>query len=176
MAIALKRNDATTSGVGDYETSDLARRSANYIRIGRVAEADYDKGLIRIGIQEDEDGQPEITTDWLPWVTQRAGNDRFWWAPEVGEPVVLLSPSGELAQGFALPAAFSTDYPANGDKATVQRTTFADGAVLEYDREAHRYTVDLTDCEGAVLIKAKTVTVQSTGEVTINGSQIHLNP
>jgi len=184
--LRVNRDDQITSGVGAFEPTEASRRGANFIRYGVVKEADYEKALIRVELQEGE-----LLTDWIPWITLRAGGDRFWWAPEVGEVMLLLAPSGELANAVALPAAFSNDNQ-NGDRETVQRQTFDDGTVIEYDREANQYLIDTTASNGTVLVKAGTVTIQSsgdttvqaggsatiqaTGAVTISGSSINLNP
>ena len=168
--LRVNRDDQITSGVGAFEHTEGARRAANFIRYGVVKEADYEKALIRVELQDGE-----LLSDWIPWVTLRASNDRFWWAPEVGEVMLLLAPSGELANAVALPAAFS-DENQNGDRPTLQRQTFQDGTVIEYDREAHRYLIDTTASSGSVVVKAQTVTVEASGTATVIGSPIHLNP
>lgn len=83
---------------------ELARALRNMIRTGVIVETDLDAGRCRVqtgGIQ----------TDWLQWLTQRAGRSRTWWAPSVGEQVILLAVGGELDTAFVLPAIFSDDYP-----------------------------------------------------------------
>jgi len=149
--LRVNRDDQITSGVGAFEHTEGARRAANFIRYGVVAEADYEKALIRVELQDGE-----LLSDWIPWVTLRASNDRFWWAPEVGEVMLLLAPSGELANAVALPAAFSNENQ-NGDRPTVQRQTFDDGTVIEYDREAHRYTIDARQSQSQVVIWANRI-------------------
>ena len=149
--LRVNRDDQITSGVGAFEHTEGARRISNLIRYGVVKEADYEKALIRVELQDGE-----LLTDWIPWVTLRAGGDQFWWAPEVGEVMLLLAPSGELANAVALPAAFSNSNQ-NGDRATVQRQTFEDGTVIEYDREASTYTIDATASSGTVIIKANQI-------------------
>jgi phage baseplate assembly protein V len=166
--LGFNRSDQQTSGVGSAEGTDHARRLANVIRYGVVAEADYEQALIRLSLQDGE-----ITTDWIPWITLRAGADRFWWAPEVGEVMLVLAPSGDLATAVALPAAFSNSNQ-NGDRATVQRSTFSDGTVVEYDREAHKLFMDV---KGDVRIKATgKVDIEADGNVKIVGARIDLNP
>jgi phage baseplate assembly protein V len=149
--LRVNRDDQITSGVGSFEGTDSARRISNAIRYGKVAEADYEKALIRVELQDGE-----LLSDWIPWITLRAGGDQFWWAPEVGEVMLLLAPSGELANAVALPAAFSNANQ-NGDRPTVQRQTFEDGTVIEYDRAANRYTIDATASSGTVVIKANKI-------------------
>ena len=158
--LRVNRDDQVTSGVGAFEHTEGARRISNVIRYGVVAEADYEKAVIRVELQDGE-----LLSDWIPWVTLRAGKDKFWWAPEVGEVMLVLAPSGELANAVALPAAFSNDNQ-NADRATIQRQTFDDGTVIEYDREAHKL---LMDVKGDFEIRA-------TGNVKIIGERIDLNP
>lgn len=138
--------------------SDIDRRLANLLRYGVVAEldeknADGPRATVDLG---------DVVTDWLPWFTPRAGADRTWWAPEPGEQVMVLSPSGELSQGTILPAINSTVNPANGDRRTLQRETYADGTVVQYDRAAHQLLVDASASNGAVVVNV------GAGQVTVN--------
>lgn len=173
--LGVNRSDQLTSGVGSAESTDHARRLSNVARYGTVAEADYTgttAGFPAIRVQL-QDG--EILSDWVPWFTPRAGKDRVWDPPEVGEVVMLLAPSGDLANGVAIPGLFS-DGNANGDRAGLQRRTFDDGTVVEYDRQSHKLTIDATESDGEVLVKVQTVNVEASGAVTIKGSPLHLNP
>jgi phage baseplate assembly protein V len=159
--LGVNRSDHTTSGVGSREASNHARVANNLMRYGQVKEADYEKGLLRVDIQDGD-----LETAWLPWLTLRSGNDRFWWAPEVGERVMVLAPSGELHNGVVMAAQISSDFPQIANKETVQRTEFSDGTVIQYDREEGHY---LLDVQGDITIRA-------TGNVTIIGERIDLNP
>ncbi len=114
----------------NFPNADLPRRLANIIRIGTVAEADYQKARVRVAFGT-------AVSDWLPWITFRAGGDLTWWAPEVNEQVVVMSPSGEISGGVVLGSIFSTAHPAPADRPTIARVVFEDGATFEYDRENH---------------------------------------
>jgi phage baseplate assembly protein V len=163
MVHGFNRSDQGTAGVGMPEATDTARRLHNAIRYGVVHEADYDRAEIRVSVQDGE-----LITDWLPWLTLRAFTDAYWWAPEVGEVVILIAPSGEMSNAVALPAAFSNqNQPAN--RPTVQRAVFADGAVVEYDRESHRYSIDLTAAPGSE------IWIQCEQEIHLNAEKIYLN-
>ena len=81
------------------------------------------------------------TTGWLPWLTQRAGKDRTWWAPEVGEQVILLSPGGEMISGVVLPGCYSDSHPQPDDDQDVSCIEFKDGVRVEYNRAQHVLTV-----------------------------------
>ena len=110
-----------------YRVEQLERQLNNILRIGNVVDVDYDKALCRVEIGN-------IKTAWLKWFTDRASNDRNWWAPEIGEQVMVLSPSGEMTQGAVLPAIYQDAHPAPAHRETVHRTEYADGVVIEYDR------------------------------------------
>lgn len=89
-----------------YRLSDLERRFENVLRVGVVETVNLSeaKCTVRIG---------KISTAELPWLTQRAAAlSRTWWAPEVGEQVLILSPSGELSQGLILPAIYQNSFAA----------------------------------------------------------------
>jgi len=113
---------------------ELARAIRNLIRSGVVTEVDTAEGLCRVqsgGIQ----------TTWLNWLTTRAGRSRTWWAPSVGEQVLLLAIGGELDTAFVLPGIFSDDNPAPSASTDAWHVTFPDGAVIEYEPETSELTV-----------------------------------
>lgn len=136
----------------------LARLLENLVRLGTIAEVNEPKARVRVK-------SGELLTTWLPWLAQRAGADREWNPPTVGEQVLLLSPSGQLAQGIVLTGLFSEANPANGDRAGLHRTTYRDGAVLEYDSIAHHLR--------AVLPDGGTTELVSLGGIIITGNITH---
>ena len=107
---------------------EIARAIRNLIRTGIVTDVDHDEGLCRI-----QTGGMETT--WLNWLTCRAGRSRVWWAPSVGEQVLLLAIGGELDTAFALPGIFSDDHPAPSASPDALHVSFPDGAVIEYEPE-----------------------------------------
>lgn len=137
---------------------EIDRRLSNLLRYGTIKALDEAHALVTVDIGD-------CTTDWLPWFTPRAGGDRSWWAPEVGEQVMVLSPSGELAHGCVLPAIFQDAHPANGNSKDVHRVTFGDGTVVEYDRSAHHLNVDTSASNGSVVINT------GSGNATVNCNQ-----
>lgn len=131
------------------------------VRVGRVAALDPAAARVQVAI-----GQ--LTTGWIPWLTLRAGPDASWWAPEPGDQVLVLTPGGRGEQAVALPALYSDAHPAPADAATVRRDVYADGAVVEYDRAAHRLSARLPAGGTAVLVAPGGVAIE--GDVTIAGS------
>jgi phage baseplate assembly protein V len=118
--------------VNGYSINELDRRVANMIRLGTIADVemeheDADGNVVgpraQVNIGDDED---PILTEWLPWLVQRAGKTKTWWAPDVGEQVAILSPGGEMGQGLILGAIFqpgTAGFEPNGDELDVQRIT-----------------------------------------------------
>lgn len=113
---------------------EIARAIRNLIRTGIVTDVDLDEGLCRVqtgGMQ----------TTWLNWLTCRADRSRVWWAPSVGEQVLLLAIGGELDTAFVLPGIFSDDHPAPSASPDAIHVSFPDGAVIEYEPEIGALTV-----------------------------------
>lgn len=149
---------------------EIARAIRNLIRTGIVTDIDLDEGLCRVqtgGMQ----------TTWLNWITCRAGRSRVWWAPSVGEQVLLLAIGGELDTAFVLPGIFSDDHPAPSASPDAIHVAFPDGAVIEYEPESGALTVsgiktaDVTASDSitatvpVVLVKADTRITLDTPEV-----------
>ncbi len=98
----------------------------NLIRIGTVDAVDRERGLCRVNTGGN-------LTDWLHWMTCRAGRARMWWAPSEGEQVLVLALGGELDTAFVLPGIFSDNFPAPSASVDALHITFPDGAVMEYE-------------------------------------------
>lgn len=148
-----------------FPQAEIERRLANLIVWGTIKEADYPAARVRV-----ECGG--VLTDWLPWATQRAGSDARWWAPEVGEQVVILSPSGELTQGIVLCGVFQASHPAPADSPDVDRRVYADGAVIEYDRANHVLRADIpgdVDVKAAKTIKGEAKDIDVKASATLKG-------
>lgn len=139
----------------EYRVAELERRMLGMIRVGIVKELIADRVTVKAG---------DLVTGPLPWVTRRAGNDRDWWAPEPGEQVLLVCPCGDPALGVVIPAIYRDDFPAPGNGATVHRTVYKDGAVIEYDRVAHKLKANIPG-----VIEATALEIKLTGSVKIIG-------
>ncbi|MEO0999813.1 MAG: phage baseplate assembly protein V [Pseudomonadota bacterium] len=137
-----------------FDHAEADRRIGALIRVGRVEEADYEAATLRVRIGANLTGP-------IPWLAPRAGGDRVWWAPEIGEQVLVLSVGGEADQAVVLPALYSDAHPAPADSADIWRIEFADGAVIDYDRAAHALR--------AVLPEGGTAHLEAPGGVTIIG-------
>jgi phage baseplate assembly protein V len=156
------------------ETTELERRLSNLIRIGTVSDADYKRAKVRV----DCDG---LTTDWLPWITHRAHRDIDWWAPEIGEQVVIMAPSGLLEDAFVFSGLYSDNHPepeSDPDKHVIR---YANGDSITHDRRNGSFFIQ---CAGDVKIQSGgnleilvsgRVTVTADNVVQIMGTKILLN-
>jgi len=143
--------------------AELERRVGNLGRFGKVAQADYPNARVKVQIGRN-------VTDWLPWMTCRAGGDVTWHAPEVGEQVFVVSVAGEYNCGFVIPAIFQDSASATEDSRSpdIHKTAYKDGAVIKYDRAQHIYTADLTEAGKALVITGAATTEQTNAHIKTN--------
>ena len=123
-----------------FDTAEILRRLANVVRLGEVAELDLDAARARVRYDTDGDGAP-ILSGWLPWLTLRAGADRTWWGPSVGEQVLILAPGGELPEAVIVPGIYRDARPAPSAEASKHVVVYADGTRIEHDTATSRYSV-----------------------------------
>ncbi len=106
--------------------TEIMRLITNLIRTGTVSEVDTVNWLCRVKTGE-------LETNWINWLTLRAGNTRTWWQPSIGEQVVLLSLGGNLETAFALPAIYSDAFPPPDYSENGSTTVFNDGGWFQYE-------------------------------------------
>ncbi|NNT92946.1 phage baseplate assembly protein V [Stutzerimonas nitrititolerans] len=140
--------------------SDILRRLANLIRLGTIAAVDHEaeRCTVKTG---------GLTVPGRPWLALRAGASSDWDPPTVGEQCILLSPSGETAQGIALIGLYSRQRPAPSKSANLRRRTYPDGAVIDYDHASHTLTAMLPNGGKAKLVAPGGVSIL--GDVDITG-------
>ncbi|MGN6655720.1 MAG: phage baseplate assembly protein V [Rhodanobacter sp.] len=110
---------------------ELNRLLHNLLRFGVVESVDHAAGTctVRTG---------ELVTRPMPWLVQRAGDARTWWAPSIGEQVLLLCPGGDTTRGVVQPAIYSNAAPRPAGSDTAHVTSYPDGAQVSYDPESHK--------------------------------------
>jgi phage baseplate assembly protein V len=108
------------------QLTEIMRLITNLIRTGTVSEVDADKWQCRVKTGD-------LETNWINWLTCRAGNTRTWWQPSIGEQVVLLSLGGNLETAFALPAIYSDAFPPPDYSENGSTTVFNDGGWFQYE-------------------------------------------
>ncbi|NCT79718.1 phage baseplate assembly protein V [Pseudomonas stutzeri] len=154
--------------------ADLARLLENIVRFGTIEAVQMQPPRVQVK-------SGNIATTWLPWLNLRAGADREWDPPTIGEQVVLLSPSGNLAQGVVLTGLFSDLIPANGGREGLHRRTYRDGAVIEYDSIAKHLratlpgTAEINATGDITITSGGKITLSAAGDVLIAGANVRLN-
>jgi phage baseplate assembly protein V len=147
--------------VNFQQTADMQRRLANVVRVGVVASVDLPNARCRVTIGD-------LQTAPLPFITCKAGEDRTWHPPEVGEQVIVLAPSGELTAGFVLGGVYTTSHPAPSTSPEVAKMLFKDGSSATYDRALHTLTLDLPTSGSSLSVTVNgNVTLSATGNALV---------
>ncbi|GLO25425.1 phage baseplate assembly protein V [Pseudomonas putida] len=120
-----------------YAAAQADRMLAGLVIPCFVVGVDLAAGRVRVS-----DGG-DWTSAWVRWHALAAGKARHWRAPSMGEQGMLVSPSGEPAQGTFVPGLYGNAgaQPDNRDHVEVWR--FDDGGSLVYDWAANSYTIKL---------------------------------
>ncbi len=150
----------------NFAISELQRKMANIVRIGVVKEIDYEKAKVRVKIGD-------IVTDYLPWITSKAGKDRDWSPPDIDEQVVILSPLGELSLGVVLAGIYQQKYSAPENSEMINSLVFQDGTRLLYDKEKHHLEIEVVD---KITLKAGGSRIEMTKSgIKLKADKINLN-
>jgi phage baseplate assembly protein gpV len=99
-----------------FAFSDLFRRVANLIRIGKIAEVAGAQVKVQIG---------KVKTNWLP-IISTAGDTGVWIPITVDEQVAVISPYGEMAQSFVIRSIHYNKYPIPEKKDIISMQTKSD--------------------------------------------------
>lgn len=140
-----------------FDTQENDRRLANIAQMGVVEEVKYTnppKARVRVG---------KLLTGWVRMGTRRAGDAHESWAYSVGEEVLVVSTSGNMAQGVIVCALANGTNAAQAAAGTF-KTTYPNGVIIEITG-------------GAVNIVAPG-NVNVTGDVIANGISLinHVHP
>ncbi len=167
------------SGTPDQaqQFADLKRLVENIVRVGTIVAVDHGitPPMVRVQLSE------KATSDWRPYIEQRAGDTGTWNPPTVGECVLFFSPGGETAGGFALSGVPTASRPTPSADRNKTVTKYPDGAVIEYDHDAHALnatlpaggTAEIT-APGSVAVHSDAITLDApqttiTGTLTVQG-------
>ncbi len=102
--------------IDSFAFSEVVRKLANLIRIGKIAEKRGNFVKVKIG---------RVTTGWLPVVSQ-AGDTSVWTPISKDEQVAVFSPYGESAQGFVLRSIHYDNYETPENTEEVNFSTNSD--------------------------------------------------
>jgi len=143
--------------MNDFRITELERRVSNLIRTGVVVSIDYVKYKCRVRIND------VLLTDPLSWVECRAGKNKTWHPPTIGEQVVLFCPSGEIDNAYVLSGINDITNPPPSNDEFVHKVSYFDGASVSYDRNSHSLNI-IQPATGSSL------NINVTGNTTIHSS------
>jgi phage baseplate assembly protein V len=118
------------------------------LRFGNITEVDPTKGYARVTFTDDG-----IVSDWLQIIVKTALNDKDSFTFNINEQVACLMDENS-EEGVILGAIFNDKNSPNGGGVGIFRTVFDDNSVIEYNRNSHKYTLDI---KGEINIKSSSV-------------------
>ena len=151
--------------------TEIMRLITNLIRTGTVSDVDTVNWLCRVKTGD-------LETNWINWLTCRAGKTRTWWQPSIGEQVVLLSLGGNLETAFALPAIYSDAFPPPDYSENGSTTVFSDGGWFQYEPDTGQLlikNIKSVRVEAADGIQLITDQLGVDASRTLNNSQTVMN-
>ncbi len=177
----LMQRGRRTGDVMDPDSADILRRVHNMLRLGTVSmdprDLDYPNGKVRVILGDpatvNDKDTTTLKTGFLRWMSLRGGPDTTWWAPQIGEQVLVFSPGGNLKRGIIIGSLYRPQvldsqnavYAQPEIRETIHFTQYADGTQVFYDRLAGLYEIN---CVGNVkVIAAGDVDVTADGEVNV---------
>lgn len=151
---------------GDLQYSELLRRVASIVLVGRIQQVNYGSAKARVAIGD-------IVTDWRPWITGIAMDERSWSPPQVGEQVLLICPNGDTRQAIIIGSLYQTAAAAPSASKDVRRIEWSDGTVVEYNKESHTLTANVhgsavIEATGAISLKASAINMEA-DQINVQG-------
>lgn len=144
-------------------TASHNRLIANLLKQGNIAQADAARGLVRVQ-------HGDLLTDWLPYFVPFAGGVSVHRVPSVGENCLVLSPSGEVANGLVLCGLASNQHPQPSTSPDETVIRFPDNAQFSYNHKSGRLKISGTktiEIEASESITFDTPQATFTGEVIV---------
>ncbi|WP_323894398.1 phage baseplate assembly protein V [Aeromonas veronii] len=144
-------------------STELKRLIDNLIRIGTVTAVRSGECRVKTG---------DITTNWRPYTTERAGANRTRHRLSIGEQVILLSVSGDLRNAYIVGRLNADQFPeplAEDDNPDLDRTEYADGAVIEYNPATGELSA--TGIKQANIVASVSVTLDTPKTICTNQLQ-----
>ena len=134
--------------------AEVERRLAASGRTGTVAEVDAAQGLIRLDLGGG------MLSPWVPYV-QTAGALKVHSPPSPGQQMILVAPSGETAQGYAMALSFGGGNGSPSQASDEHVLTFGD------------VRIDLIAGGLAITVNGVTVNITGSGLSVSGGTVTH---
>lgn len=153
--------------------AELERRMSNMLFYGVVIEAKENKVKV---------AQGDLVTGWIPVFQAAAGTDESIFTPiENGEMVCVVCPNGSIENGAAIRGLnySKNKIPATSDQETVIQ--FKNGNTIKFDKTSNKIQISVEgDAEisaaNAKITASGTAEITATGDTTIKGNNIQIDP
>lgn len=159
------------------DANEFRRLIINMIRKGAIMDVNHASNpptcRVSVGDPTDPDGEG-LQTNWLPFLSVRAGTTREWNPPTKGEGVVLICPMGDPAQGVVLCGLNTDDAPAPSNSPDTHTRAYPDGAIVEYNHANHSLSATLPAGATVLIVAPGSVTVQ-TNDATIQAEEMTID-
>ena len=147
------------------------------LKFGFISSIQPNTGRARVNFPDDG-----IVSDWLPLLVTKAFKDKYYFMPDVNEPVACMMDEN-LESGVILGAIYNNaTTPGSSKGANKTSIEFEDGTLIEYDRGSSKLTLK---CVGKVEIETPdaeikgplkvTGNISANGEVTARATTLNVN-
>lgn len=148
---------------GEMELRALTAKLNNLFRLGTVTSLQADKARARV-VFEDRDNMESAN---LQILVRNSLKNKDYWMPDIGEQVLCLFLPLGMESGFIVGAYYVDDNSPPVTAGNKRAVEFEDGTTVEYDRDAHKLTVDVPATGGELVINTQ-------AKVTVNSPAIDL--
>jgi len=148
------------------------QRVARILIPGKVKVVDPEKYRLRLVLATDAESGAEVLSPWVKWQSGSAGKVRDWSPPEVGEEMLLLSPSGVIGSGSrAMFGTFDDEHAPPTNKGDERVWAFGSTRLV---LKGDALTITVGDAEIALTEGTITLGVGGKG-FTIDGSELAMS-
>ncbi|MCP3923327.1 MAG: phage baseplate assembly protein V [Desulfobacterales bacterium] len=147
---------------------ELETKLDKLIRVGIISEVKG--GNVRVMIND-------VSTHELPVLFPKTQDDKFQFMPDIGEQVLCVFLPFDVTQGFVIGSMFSGVDSAPVEGSSKAHIKFKDNAILEYDRDSHKLTIDILSAAGDIEVKCKNLNavVAENTVITTKNSNINVS-
>ncbi|MCP4160044.1 MAG: phage baseplate assembly protein V [Deltaproteobacteria bacterium] len=142
---------------------ELETKLDKLIRVGIISEVKG--GNVRVTIND-------VSTHELPVLFPKTQDDKFQFMPDIGEQVLCVFLPFDLTQGFVIGSMFSGVDSAPVEGSSKAHIKFKDNAILEYDRDTSKLSIDLSGSTGEVEIKCKNLNAEVSENADIKAKNV----
>lgn len=145
--------------MNSWGLGEIERRLANMVKVGVISAVDHAGKKIRV-----EAGG--MNSAWLPWPVEMGRNFKRWRPLRAGQQVVMVAPSGELAQATVIGMLYSSSLDAPDTNPDLDLIEFEDGTRLQYNSASSHLTAD---CVGDVTVRSPSLVTIDSPQTTVTG-------